>query len=98
MRDTSILVTGASGFIGSRLVGQLSERGARVVALSREARGDVGDGVRWLRADLGDGAAVDAVFEEARPEVVFHLASWVSGRRGASAMSAPPSRPISLPP
>ena len=81
MHGTSVLVTGASGFIGSRLVGELSERGARVVALSREARRDAGDGVRWLRADLADGAAVDAAFEEAAPEVVFHLASWVSGRR-----------------
>lgn len=81
MRDTSVLVTGASGFIGSRLVGELSGRGARVVALSRRARGDAGDGVRWRLADLGDGAAVDAAFDEARPEVLFHLASWVSGRR-----------------
>ena len=54
-----MLVTGASGFIGSHLCRQLAERGAAVHAVSRRliaAR----DGVTQLHtADLADGPSVD---------------------------------------
>lgn len=84
MRGVSVLVTGASGFVGARLVDELRVRGARVAGVSREARPEAPDAPRWLRGDLADPAAVDRLFEAARPEVVFHLASWVSGRRELS--------------
>lgn len=81
MRATSVLVTGASGFVGSRLVAELAARGARVAALSREARSAGEPAVRWLRGDLAEAGTVDRIFAETAPELVFHLASWVSGRR-----------------
>jgi UDP-glucose 4-epimerase len=78
---TRVLVTGASGFIGTWLLRELGECGAEVTALSREHRADSCSTVRWIRADLEDADAVDEAFATALPEVVFHLASLVSGSR-----------------
>lgn len=80
MRGCRVLVTGAAGFIGSRLVAELASRGARVLGSSRAERAARGD-LEWLRCDLRNAEEVDRMFERARPEIVFHLGSWVSGRR-----------------
>ena len=84
MRDTRCLVTGASGFLGRHLLAALAREGAEVVALSRAARDPEpveGDTARWLAAHPEDPEALERALDEARPEVVFHLASLVSGRR-----------------
>lgn len=48
-----VLVTGATGFVGGRLVPELLERGHEVVALVRDASGyDSPDGVEVVEADL----------------------------------------------
>jgi nucleoside-diphosphate-sugar epimerase len=74
-------VTGASGFIGRLLLRALRARGVEVVGVSRRDPPPDENGARWLRADLGDGDAVDRVVAEARPDTIFHLASHVVGRR-----------------
>ena len=54
---SAIIVTGAGGFVGRRLVERLAARGDTVVGIGR---GDAPDGwpaaARWLRADLADTA------------------------------------------
>jgi nucleoside-diphosphate-sugar epimerase len=75
-----LLVTGASGFIGARLCRRAVDAGAIVHGISREPRGDV-DGIRWERGDLGDEACARNVVRRVRPDVVLHLASYVSGGR-----------------
>ncbi len=75
------LVTGASGFIGRHLVRSLTGRGFVVHAVSRSAETVYDVEVEARQADLADAASVDRLVEEARPERIFHLASWVSGRR-----------------
>jgi nucleoside-diphosphate-sugar epimerase len=72
-----VLVTGGTGFIGSRLVARLESLGAEThLAGRRPASSDLTHVV-----DLDDPAACLELVREVTPEVVFHLASVVSGTR-----------------
>ena len=75
------LVTGGAGFIGSRLCSRLLALGAEVYATSRASAAPAQPDVHWLSGDLAELPNMKAVFAAARPEVVFHLASHVSGGR-----------------
>ena len=75
-----VLVTGASGFIGRALVRHLVSRGGRVAALSRSEQAPE-PGVTWHRWDGTDPVRLEEIFGAHDPEVVFHLASVVHGRR-----------------
>lgn len=76
------LVTGAAGFVGQWLCAALVARGDDVTGTALDTtapmpRASVAgslEGVRWRRADLRDREDIAAVLDEARPEVVFHLA------------------------
>jgi UDP-glucuronate 4-epimerase len=82
------LVTGAAGFIGSHTVEALLARGYAVTGLDnfdpfydeaikrhnlRQALAD--PAFRLVEQDIRDAAAVAEVFEDARPDVVVHLAA-----------------------
>lgn len=75
-----VLVTGASGFIGSHLCRALVTEGCEVHAVSRESQANA-DGLIWHAADLGEPAATAGLVDELRPEFIFHLASHVVGAR-----------------
>jgi GDP-4-dehydro-6-deoxy-D-mannose reductase len=61
------LVTGATGFVGVHLCAHLSALGDDVVGVDRRHEHAV---------DITDRAAVRAAFDEARPDVVYHLAAY----------------------
>lgn len=79
--DRTVLVTGGTGFIGSRLTERLLDAGAEVHAISRSPRDDSEDRVRWRVGDLRDSDFVESAVGSVEPTVVFHLAALVTGSR-----------------
>ena len=83
-RLDSVLVTGATGFLGRRLAERLQASGARVTCVSRSSAASLDGG--WRRCNLEDADAVERLFDEIRPTHVLHLASLVTGSRELSAV------------
>ncbi|MSR15881.1 MAG: NAD-dependent epimerase [Gammaproteobacteria bacterium] len=88
-----ILVTGAAGFIGSRLSERLLARGDHVVGLdnlndnydvslkeARLARLTAHANFDFHKADIADRAAVERLFATAKPQRVMHLAAQAGVR------------------
>lgn len=68
---SKIIVTGSTGLVGSNLVKKLEEKGHIILGLSRETG-----------YDLRDEKLVDKVFNEFKPDVVYHLAAFAAEARG----------------
>ena len=68
-----VVVTGATGFIGRRVVPALRAAGAEVTVIARGgAGGSLPPGVRWVTGDLGRPAGLSSAL--AGQEVLVHLA------------------------
>ncbi len=75
----TVMVTGAAGFIGSRVLGILSALGCRIIAVDN---GYVGlplpansKDIVAVNVDIRDRAAIRQVFLDHRPQAVIHLAA-----------------------
>ena len=66
-----IICTGDTGLVGSNLVKELEKQGHEVLGLSRQHG-----------YDLRNKRKVDDVFNEFKPEVVYHLAAFAAEARG----------------
>jgi UDP-glucose 4-epimerase len=88
LASSRVVVTGAGGVIGSRLVRRLVERGADVTAidLRQPARGAEIDRVRYVVADIGNAQSLQA--ELAAADVVYHLAYLMGEEANADPVSA----------
>ncbi len=80
LRGRRVLVTGASGFVGRRLVPRLCGLAASITAWSRSGQGFPA-GVEGHAVDLTDAAAVHDAVHATRPEIVLHLAAHVTARQ-----------------
>ncbi|MBB4303468.1 nucleoside-diphosphate-sugar epimerase [Rhodobium orientis] len=79
-----VLITGATGFLGSWIIARLLSTGSKVVATdvtddrsridSLVPPADQG-AIDWRHCDVSDGYAVDALFAEVAPAAVIHLAA-----------------------
>lgn len=78
--DGPALITGASGFIGSRLRDALLAAGADVVSLRRAGSPPATRG-RSVEASYADVASLERAVEEAAPAYVFHVAGVTKGVR-----------------
>ncbi len=74
-----VMVTGASGFIGGALSSRLVEIGAHVTGLSRIPQSV--DQFDWITCDVTDEKSVRNAVDQAKPDVIYHLASEVTGAR-----------------
>lgn len=67
-QDKRVVVTGGAGFLGSYVVEKLRERGCRGMSVPRSKD-----------YDLREKEAVVRMYEDARPDIVIHLAAVVGG-------------------
>lgn len=74
-----VLITGASGFIGSHLCDRLCENGAQVHAVSRTKQPGAGDSLQWWQGNMEDIETVQNLFYSIKPHIVFHLSGHVTG-------------------
>lgn len=72
-----VLITGAAGFIGSRLVKRLREVGADVYGTSRVDRGSELS-ITWYQGTFDDLNTAQRVLEEIQPDIIFHLAGMAT--------------------
>src|SRR5438093_1344954 len=75
----TVLLTGASGFIGRHCIEPLLARGYEVHAVSSRPNdgGPSRPGLRWHRADLLQPGAASALLGALRPSHLLHLAWYV---------------------
>ena len=89
----TILVTGAAGFIGFHLSKRLLESGIRIIGFDninsyydpslKHARLDILNqypDFTFIKGDLADRDAVNAIFDEYHPEIVVNLAAQAGVR------------------
>ena len=80
VKDKKVLVTGATGLIGSHLTEDLAEAGADVTAVKHVSEPRAGQDTtvaKWIQADLTDPTGLDGVVQG--QEIVFHFAAFTSG-------------------
>jgi len=75
----SALITGAGGFLGSKLSARLARAGLAVHATSRRERSSSDGRVRWWRLAMEDARAVEELVGEIKPDVIFHLSGLANG-------------------
>jgi nucleoside-diphosphate-sugar epimerase len=80
LRARRVVITGATGFLGSHLLRRLHGGGVEVHAVSRsDQTHQAPQAARWWRADMADPLDVHRVLDSTRPDVVYHLSGLSTG-------------------
>ena len=69
----TVLITGASGYIGSHVTRALAKNGVRVIALDQR-RGEELEGVQWVVANLFSDEFALSDYVDTVPDVCLHMA------------------------
>ncbi|HIE17238.1 MAG TPA: SDR family oxidoreductase [Dehalococcoidia bacterium] len=85
LKNKNVFITGISGFVGSRMAKHLLDEGANVVGLvRRRADGSIPENIKYLgiekeiilvEGDVRDISSVAIALDQAKPDVIFHLAA-----------------------
>jgi UDP-glucose 4-epimerase len=73
-----ILITGATGFIGSHLAKRFCEMGAIVHCISRIQKESEEENMIWWRGSFEDYSTVEMLIKKIKPEIIFHMAGSVT--------------------
>jgi nucleoside-diphosphate-sugar epimerase len=71
-----IIVTGATGFVGSHCLDLLKNKNYQVFAISKSKRQDL-DNIKWIEADLFNFLEIDSVMKKTQGDTLLHLA-WIT--------------------
>jgi nucleoside-diphosphate-sugar epimerase len=81
MTKQTVLITGASGFIGTALIARLSKK-YYIIGIDKILHNDRDSSVLWYKADISDKNLLRDIFREikvkasGRVDYVFHLAAY----------------------
>lgn len=77
-----ILITGASGYVGSYLCRKLSMRNTSEVTAIYNTKPGKFPNIKYVKCDMNNLIRLTRVFDETKPDIVYHLASVTPTRIG----------------
>lgn len=80
INGAKVLITGASGFIGSSLAVKLKALGAEIHGVSTRKQERSLNVDTWHKGDLSDVTTARRIVKESSPRFIFHLAAVASGK------------------
>jgi nucleoside-diphosphate-sugar epimerase len=80
MSHPRVLITGATGLIGSHLTERLRKENVELHAVSRHPPPGRAD-ISWWAADLAESGSITRIIRATAPDFIFHLAGHVVGDR-----------------
>ncbi len=78
LSDAKVLITGASGFLGTHLFHRLCPISGEVHATSRTQRPNLKGGPLWWQTNLEDLGAVRRLLANIKPDLIFHMSGLAS--------------------